>query len=66
MENAATTYKEDERPCDKLLDMWCDFLVTHAAKQADIKVSGKARKRAPGETGYPVHDLHAQSTDEAV
>ena len=48
------TFVVPEPPCGGLLEAWADFLVKHAAKQANFEVSGKARERAPGETGHPV------------
>lgn len=48
------TFIVTEPPCGTLLEKMADFLVTHAAKQMNYSISGAARIRAPGETGYPV------------
>lgn len=41
-------------PSGALLERMGDFLVTRAAKRAGVEASGTFRKRAAGETGYPV------------
>lgn len=40
-----------EPPSSALLTRWCDFLVTHAAKQMGYRPVGSVREKRPGETG---------------
>lgn len=51
-------------PSSSLLEKMGEFLVQHAAKQADMEVRGTFRERMPGETGAPVR-LSARAKEEA-